>query len=416
MGQRAWAACPTPQFGAARAFPAGETPIQLCILDLNKDGKPDIVSASNNGHAVSVLLGNGDGSFKAKVDYDTGDNPYAVAVSDVNGDSKPDIVTAIRDSNTVSVLLGKGNGAFKAKADFATGDSPLSVAIADVNSDGKPDIITANQDGGTVSVLAGNGDGTFKAKVDYAVSDLPESIACADLNGDGKPDIATGNGGFHGISSNVSVLMGRGDGTFSSPVNYPSGSAPVHVEIADANDDGKLDIVTANANGNSVSLLFGNGDGTFKPNLDLGTGVTPVSVTVADVNFDGIPDVITANANPFGAGSVSVLLGLGGGRFQAHAEFGTGSNPHSVAIADVNGDSKPDIVTANNGDGTVSVLLNTCTDKVVPLSIASAAYALRSAAGLRSLTASDLTRYDLTSDHAVTIADAVRIARNLAGR
>jgi hypothetical protein len=142
------------------------------------DGKPDLVTANINASTVSVLQGNGDGTFQTKLDYGTGDAPYSVAIGDVSGDGKPDLVTANLNAG-VSVLLGNGDGTFQTKVDYATGGSPQSVAIGDVSGDGKPDLVTANSIGTTVSVLLGNGDGTFQTKVDHATGGS-QSVAIGD--------------------------------------------------------------------------------------------------------------------------------------------------------------------------------------------------------------------------------------------
>src|SRR5207245_4653373 len=141
----------------------------VAIGDLNGDGRPDLAVASHYSDAVSVLLGNGDGNFRARVDVGAGGNPYSVAIADLNGDGRPDLAVANWHSSTVSVLLGNGEGTFGVKTDIGTGNVPWSVAIADLNADGRPDLAVANGgyypgNVGTVSVLLGNGDGTFAAR------------------------------------------------------------------------------------------------------------------------------------------------------------------------------------------------------------------------------------------------------------
>jgi len=178
----------------------------VAIGDLNGDGKPDLAVANESGGSVSVLLGNGDGTFGAKSDYGAGSLPSSVAIGDLNGDGKPDLAVANESDGTVSVLLGNGNGTFGAKSDYATGRNPYSVAIGDLNGDGKPDLAVANFLPNTVSVLLGNGDGTFGAKSGYGTGNGPFSVAIGDLNGDGKPDLAVANY----ISNTVSVLVNAG--------------------------------------------------------------------------------------------------------------------------------------------------------------------------------------------------------------
>jgi hypothetical protein len=229
-------------------------------------------------------------------------------VADVNGNGHPDLVVANNKSGTVSVLLGNGNGTFQSAVNFAVGTTPLSVAVADVNGDGKPDLVVANYGSNTVSVLVGKGDGTFQAATNFAVGTGPKSAAVADVNGDGRADLVVANYGTSSSPGNtVSVLLGNADGAFQSAVNYTVGSAPREVAVADVNGDGRPDLLTANYGSNSVSVLLGNGNGTFKSADNYAVGTAPVALAVADVNGDGIPDVVMAN---FKGSNVSVLLGI----------------------------------------------------------------------------------------------------------
>ncbi len=245
-------------FSAATNYPAGNG--RLAAGDFNGDGKPDLVVTGPGNH-ISVLLGNGDGTFQTAVSYTAGVSPESVAVGDVNGDGKPDLVVGSSVGGTVSVLLGNGDGTFQPAVNYSTSSNgSFCVAVGDFNGDGKPDIVTANYLDNTVSVLLGNGDGTFQAAVNYAVGNSPYSVAVGDFNGDGKPDLVTANY----VGGSVSVLLGNGDGTFQAAVSYAVGSYPDSVAVGDFNGDGKPDLVTANYVGGSVSVLLGNGDGTFQ--------------------------------------------------------------------------------------------------------------------------------------------------------
>jgi hypothetical protein len=237
-------------------------PQSVAVGDFNGDGKQDLVVTDAATNGVSVLLGNGDGSFQAAQGFAAGYSPDFVAVADVNGDGKPDLVVAdaggYGHSGGVSVLLGNGDGTFQAPRTFGAGLHPISVAVADFNGDGKPDLAVANLGGG-VSVLLGNGDGTFQAAQNFAAGSAPESVAVGDFNGDGKSDLVVANNS----SSNVSVLLGNGDGTFQAAQSFTTGSGPFSVAVGDFNGDGKLDLAVTNV-GAGVSVLLGNGDGTFQ--------------------------------------------------------------------------------------------------------------------------------------------------------
>ncbi len=313
--------------------------------------------------------------FAKAVTYNSGPGewPFAVsvAVGDVNGDGKLDLAIANSGLGTVAVLLGNGDGTFQTAVPYSTGGgNPNAVVIVDVNGDGKPDIVVANcgggcqsYDEGSVGVLLGNGDGTFQAPVSYSAWSVG-SVAVADLNGDGYPDLVASNycqGA--GCTSGVSVLLNNGDGTFQPAVSYGvPGYLSYSVAIADVNNDGKPDLLVGNGcldwscGSGSVGVLLGNGDGTFQPAViyDAGAGGFGASnsVAVADVNGDGYPDLVVADMGvwPYTYGEVSVLLGNGDGTFQPAVIYSSGAGgAYSVAVADVNGDGKPDIVVADEG-------------------------------------------------------------------
>ena len=164
-------------------------------------------------------------------------------------------------------------------------------------------------------------------------------MATGDFNGDGKLDVVTANIGTGGPGS-VSVLLGKGDGTFQTAVNYPVGRAPLFVAVADFNGDAKLGVVTVNANDNDISILLGNGDGTFQTAVNYSVGIEPEWVAVGDFNGDGKLDLAVTNTNAGGIGSVSVLLGNGDGTFQPAVNYAADRNPESVAVGDFNGDGK----------------------------------------------------------------------------
>jgi hypothetical protein len=329
----------------------------VAVGDFNGDGNPDLVVAHGSNN-VSVLLGNGDGTFQGAQNFAVGSEPLSVAVGDfdgrhyANGSPILDLAVANKGSNTVSVLLGNGDGTFQPAINFSTGRQPFSVAVRDLNGDGKPDLATVNLFSGTVSVLLGNGDGTFQTAHDFAVGINPFSIAVGDFNGDGKLDLATGSL----TVNNVSVLLGNGDGTFSTPQTFATDRPPQSVAVGDFNGDGKLDLAAAKDESGTVSVLLGNGDGTFQTTHDFSVGLDNLSIAVGDLNGDGKPDLATVSGGS--SGKFSVLLGNGDGTFQTTQTFAAGATPFSVALADFNGDGKPDLATANGADNTVSVLLN----------------------------------------------------------
>src|SRR5881397_2620325 len=185
-------------------------------------------------------------SFIARGDLEVGTNPRSVAVGDFNGDGRLDLAVTNASSydvpGTVSVLLGNGDGTFQSALSFAVGSNPLSVAVGDVNGDGRLDLAVANYYSNDVSVLLGNGDGTFQPARTFRVGTYPSSVVVGDFNGDGRPDLAVANGN----SNDVSVLLGNGDGTFQPALSFAAGTAPVSVAVGDINGDGRPDLAVAN--------------------------------------------------------------------------------------------------------------------------------------------------------------------------
>jgi hypothetical protein len=348
-------------FAAARTFDAGYRLESVAVGDFNGDGTPDLAVADGFGQ-MSVLLGNGDGSFQNAPTYAAGTGPESVAVGDFNGDGIPDLAVAdngIDPNGTVSVLLGNGDGTFQTAVSYAAGTEPRSVVVGDFNGDGIPDLAVVDAgdpqgNGAGVSVLLGNGDGTFQAPLNFSAGNLPLSVAVGDFNGDGIQDLAVANGGFSGTT--VSVLLGNGDGTFQTAVSYAAGVGPASVAVGDFNRDGILDLAVANDEGNDVSVLLGNGDGTFQPAVNYAAGHSPTSVAVADLTGNGILDLVVADYGT-NSGAVSVLLGNGDGSFQPAVNYAAGVGPASVAVGDFNRDGIPDLAVANSEGNDVSVLL-----------------------------------------------------------
>ncbi len=243
---------------------------------------------------------------------------------------------------------------------FPAGGSYSDFATADVNRDGAADLIAVNGElHGEISVLLGDGAGHFGPRSIYAAGKYPLSVVAADISGDGFVDIIAGNtGSFNdGYEQTVSVLLGRGDGTFAAPTKLNTGGRPRAVAIADFTGDNKADILTVNSDdaalGSSYSLLAGNGDGTFAARVDKALGFYPEDVAAGDLTGDGKQDLVIARGQ-----AVTVLLGQGGGTFAAGVNYATMAAGYTkVAIADMNGDTKLDVVASGEYPGSVSVLL-----------------------------------------------------------
>ncbi|HEY7095499.1 MAG TPA: FG-GAP-like repeat-containing protein [Terriglobales bacterium] len=344
------------EFQAHVDYTTGLDPASVAIGDFNRDKKVDVVVGNYDDDTESIFLGNGDGSFQPQLVFPSGTCPLWMTVVDINEDGIQDLIVTDHDSNTVSVIFGNGDGSFQLPVQYPTGVTPLSVVVADFNGDSILDMAVANASDKTISVLFGNGDGTFQPKVDYPTGATVLAIATGDVNGDTKPDLIVAN---YNINA-VGVFIGNGNGTFQPVVNYATGNRPNSVTVVDLNKDGKLDLVTANydATSSSISILLGNGTGSFTTHVELPVGPTPkgpYSAVPGDVNGDGKIDLVTANGN---GNSVSVLLSNGDGTFQTHVEYPVVGSAKAVAVQDLNQDGAPDLAVPN-GENTLSILLNT---------------------------------------------------------
>jgi hypothetical protein len=342
------------------------------VADVNGDGRPDLILVGIYDSAVVVQLGNGDGTFKSEQSFAVGLDPESIQVADVNGDGRPDLVVANRNNQydpystvTISVLLGNGDGTFQPEQTFAAGTDTASVRVAKLEGDNKPeDLIVPNRKDGTISVALGNGDGTFQPQHTFELGGSPSSLSVAEVNGDGWPDLVVTKN-VYGLDTGempgtVSVLLGNGDGTFRTGQSIAVGKDPDFVTVADMNGDGLPDLVVANLFDDTASVLLGNGDGTFQSQQtfffgsDNGFTAGLGDLAVADVNGDGRPDLIAQYRF-----KVDVLLGDGQGTsFDLKQAVVIASNVGSLSVADVNGDGAPDLVTTGFYDTGGSALLN----------------------------------------------------------
>lgn len=327
-------------------FPVGQGAQAMVTGDFNADGILDIVTGNVNDDNVSVLIGNGDGTFQVAQNFATQVFPDGVNTGDFNGDGQLDLIASNSNSDTVSVLLGNGNGTFQLAQNFTAGlgSNPTGVATGDVNGDGLLDAVTANFGLDQAGVLLGNGDGTLQAPLPVGVGNAPDAIELLDLNGDGRLDLATSDFG----GDEVSTALGNGDGTFQAAQSFGIANSPEDLAFGDLNGDGRLDLVTANGSTDDGAVFFGNGDGTMQAavTLPLLPGSQPFAVAVGDINADGRPDLAFCNLS---VDSVSILLGNGDGTFQAMQTFAIGFGPAAVGLGDLNGDGCLDLFTANLG-------------------------------------------------------------------
>jgi uncharacterized protein YjdB len=451
-------------------FAAGDFPRYLAWGDADGDGKPDMAVANYYSNSVSVFRNTGSAgtvSFATKVDYATDSNS---TMGDINGDGKPDMAITNSGSANISVFRNTGSSgtiSFAPKVNQTTGNYPVGVAIGDIDGDGKPDMSVANYLSASVSVIRNNPfvtpptvtsvnpnqanpgasiniTGTnfnptptnnvvyfgatraivtaastnsltatlpagasynkvtvnntalsltaysplqflptynnspyvpttvnFATKTALTTGSGPADVAIGDIDGDGKPEIAVVNSGYF----TVSVFRNTGSGTtlsYASNVDFNGAGYPTGIIVGDIDGDGKPDMAVTNAFGSVSAFRNTSTIGTisFAGPIALITGASPVKIAIGDLDGDGRPELITANN---GSNSVSVLRNIssiGLFSFASKVDFATGTTPTSVAIADADGDGKPDIAVTNSGSNNVSVYRNTCTPGILSFAAA----------------------------------------------
>jgi hypothetical protein len=381
----------------------GANPIAVAIGDLNGDGKPDLVVANaatptTNGTLTVLLNQTAPGSTTptfTQSDLTAGATPDSVTIADVNGDGKPDLIVTHFDSNSVTIYLndmapGATAPKFKDAISYATESNPWGCVCRDFNGDGKPDIAVANYAAGTIDIylnttVAGAASPSFSTPLSIPAGNFPNSVIAGDFNGDGRIDLAAANG-----DGNITVLLNTtsrpaATPAFATAINAGGGKAPSSIALRDFDGSGSLDFVTADNLDNRVSGRLndtspGAATTTFESPEAFNAGTAPLFVATADLNGDGRPDLAIANN---GTDNVTVRLNntpLGGTplKFEdaATVDLGAGTAPKAVAIADFNGDGKPDLAIVNAGTGTVSILLNATAPGATPPVFTTPAYSI----------------------------------------
>jgi hypothetical protein len=396
-------------FAPHQLYGTGLGPVDVFVADLNMDGHLDIATANSGSGNVSVLINDGDGSFATAANYGTASAPSSISAGNLDTDGHVDLVTANYGSNNISVLRNDHDGTFAAHVTYAVGLGPHAICVGDLNDDGMADLAVGNQNSDDVTILLNQGAGLFSVDDDYPVGDQPLFICVADLDDDGDGDLMVANQG----GQTVSVLRNMGDGSFESATHYGVGSDPVALCASDLDQDGDLDLAAANAGSGDVSLLFNIDalkvlatsphrnelDVPATSELSAHLNSTVDSTTVGDSSFvvygsqtglhggqgalaSGDSTVILEPDFPFSAGEVvtailttelkssigipmnkgyqwafSVASG-GEGEFGEDSTFWADDSPQGVAAADLNGDGRIDLATANYLISSVGVLIN----------------------------------------------------------
>jgi hypothetical protein len=374
-------------YGSDYSFATINVPNSIAIADVDGDGTPDLLVATtaDQGNVqdpgfANVILGNhsSPGTFHTGVQYaTTGNNPSSIAVVDLTHSGSLDLVVANSATGSVSVFVhGASPGTYQTAVNVATGGQPNQVVSGDINGNGKPALVLADASAtGSVIVVFQDpvNPGQFLAPMTLAVgANSAAAVAIGDLNGDGAPDIVAATSDANGNNGAIYVFYQNATtrGTFLAPVTFPAGAQPQAVRIADVNGDGLPDIVVANLGpgadgtgsaGVSVLLQDAAHPGSFLAPVTYATQAEAVDVAVGDLNGDGKPDLVVANLGPAPTGSVSVLLQdpARPGVFLAAASYQGFGQPLAVAIGDLNGDGHPDIAVADGTSATVMLQIAT---------------------------------------------------------
>lgn len=336
-------------------YPVGKNPTAVATSDFDGDGVTDIVTTNIGNDSISILFGNGDGTFKEHKQMPVAKEPRAMALDDFNGDGRIDLAIACSGNDQIAVYYGQGNGTFIPGQRYSVHKTPVSIAAGDLNGDRKSDLAVALRND-KIKIFIGQGDGTFVEGPQYEYGDTPTSIALADLDRNGILDIAVTNGGP--MSSAVSIWLGNGDGSFRSPTDYRTGKRPLVVTFADFNGDHLADLLVMNGQMDSFTIFLGNGNGTFQPGKESGADAGPVYGLARDIDGDGHMDAAIVNVQ---SNNLSILYGRGDGTFRyPPINYRTRGGPFALATLSLTAKSteEPGLVMVNNGAASISIFLH----------------------------------------------------------
>lgn len=345
----------------------GRNPEALTIGDFNADGWQDVATVNSGSDDVTMLFGNGNGTFRSGISFGVGRSPMFLTSGDLNHDGKLDLVVAETGSDGILVLLGKGNGFFEEPAFYPSGKGPTFVSLGDVDSDGDIDVVVTNSGrfGNyppySLSVMLNDGRGKLSQAKQFEVQDqhglFPTGVSIADLNGDDLPELTVtwSQPSWRSPNGRVSVMKNEGHGEFVRSQDIDAGFTLSAVNQVDLDEDGHLDLITASLFTDSLKVLLQVSPGQYTKPAQLDVGFSPMAITIADLDADGNWDLISSNR---ASNSTSIFLGRGNGSFQSAGHFAVGRAPTSVGVEDLNGDGLPDVVTTNSDSNDVSVLLS----------------------------------------------------------
>ncbi len=320
--------------------------------DLNGDGIPDL--AVQSAHGVTILFGQGEGTFPTRTEIPFEGRPYLLRLGHLNDDRNLDILAVHLESNRLQLSLGDGKGRFDPGGSLAIDGGSLSqklVLLADLDRDGLDDLITANPGDRSFRVFRNRRAGGFGPAEVVGVSGMVYALAIGDLDGNGTPDLVASNT----VEDVLSLFFSRQDGTFGEEQVIPL-EDPGPLVVGDVNGDGRADIVTTHQDAPwGLTALINQGEGRFRTDPRQPPQTAGRLMKLADFDGDQVPDLAM---NSSGRDVVFLLFGHGDGTFDPPMGFGTGGGPVAFTVADLNGDGSPDLATANHYGQSVSILLN----------------------------------------------------------
>ncbi len=339
---------------------SGNTPQAVALGDLDGDGRLDAVLANGSANTFTVLKGIAGGGFAAATSIASGVNPRSLTLADLDEDGRLDLL--LGTTGGIQHWRGLGNATFTLVATLDAGTSSRSIVAADLNADGVLDVASANAAANEVQVLIANGSngvptGGFAVAVRYAVGNSPARLLACDVDGNGALDLVSADNS----GGTVSVLRGltsggAPNGAFAASVRTTLGGNPSGLAHGDVDSDGRLDLLVTHGGGSTLHVLHGRASGGFTI-ASYPTPLTARELALADVDGDGIADAIMVCA---ATNQIAVLPGTSGGGFGAARTWATGSSPTALAVADLNGDLRPDVVVANTGTATLSRFMGGC--------------------------------------------------------
>jgi trimeric autotransporter adhesin len=356
---------------APTLFPTGAAQMrQLVLADVTGGGGVDVVTANGTGNTVTVFAGNGLGGFTTVGSFSAGTAPIDLAVAELDGDPISDLAVLAQGSNTVSVLLGAGGGSFPVFSTLSLPQtSPIDLALGDINRDGGQDIVVSfnklDTDHRTLAILHGNSNGTFQPALAFHAGPGPGQVVLQDFSGDGLLDVALPTRGEPSPSERthtVGVLLNDGAGGVLQTLHAPIATSPSGFAVADFNCDGKDDVAVSYFVAGTVEVLLGNGDGTYSS-----AGTTAVSQGISftlagDVNRDGKPDLLFWDEP-----DIKLCLGIGNGTFLPPDTKASGHLIRPGSLTEMNRDGLPDLVTYDALSNAVAVLLQNAAGDFVPV-------------------------------------------------